>query len=153
MPAPSETFLAEPVTRFGRLLRGAGLKLGPAQILEGIEALSEVEVTDRGEFYWALHAAWVKRGEDRDVFREAFRLFWRQPDRPVNRVLEELLALSPSCLKVLKASFRIHREPIMGDRMADIVDRIAPNYHQEGEQQEGAAAFLEKRQPDFSPWR
>ncbi len=94
VPAPAETVLAERVTRFGRLLRGAGLKLGPAQILEGIEALSEVEVTDRGEFYWALHAAWVKRGEDRDVFREAFRLFWRQPDRPVNRVLEELLALS-----------------------------------------------------------
>jgi len=37
--------------------------------------------------------------------------------------------------------------------MADIVDRIAPNYHQKGEQQEGAAAFLDKRQPDFSPWR
>lgn len=94
MIVPAETVLAERVSRFGRLLRGAGLKLGPGQILEGVEALAAVDVTDRGEFYWALHAAWVKRGEDRDVYREAFRLFWRQPDRPVNRVLEELLALS-----------------------------------------------------------
>ena len=94
MVAPTQLVLAERISRFGRLLRGAGLKLGPGQILEGVEALAEVDVTNRGEFYWALHAAWVKRGEDRDVYREAFRLFWRQPDRPVNRVLEELLALS-----------------------------------------------------------
>ena len=77
----------------------------------------------------------------------------KELDAEVGRWCQELLALSPSCLKVLKASFRIHMEPIMGDHMADIVDRVAPNYHQKGEQQEGAAAFLEKRQPDFSPWR
>ena len=77
----------------------------------------------------------------------------KELDAEVGRWCQALLALSPSCLKVLKASFRIHMEPIMRDRMADIVDRIAPNYHQKGEQQEGAAAFLEKRQPDFSPWR
>ena len=77
----------------------------------------------------------------------------KELDAEVGRWCQELLALSPSCLKVLKASFRIHMEPLMSARMADIVDRIAPNYHQKGEQQEGAAAFLEKRQPDFSPWR
>ena len=77
----------------------------------------------------------------------------KELDAEVGRWCQELLALSPSCLKVLKASFRILMEPIMGDHMADIVDRVAPNYHQKGEQQEGAAAFLEKRQPDFSPWR
>ena len=37
--------------------------------------------------------------------------------------------------------------------MADIVDRVVPGYHKSGQQQEGAAAFLEKRPPDFSPWR
>ena len=77
----------------------------------------------------------------------------KELDAEVGRWCQELLALSPSCLKVLKASFRIHMEPIMDDRMADIVDRVAPNYHQGGEQQEGAAAFSEKRQPDFRPWR
>ena len=94
MVAPTETLLAERVARFGRLLRAAGLRLGPGQILEAIEALTFVDVTSRADVYWALHAAWVKRGEDRELFREAFRLFWREPDRPVNRVLEELLSLS-----------------------------------------------------------
>ncbi len=86
--------LAERVMRFGRLLRAAGLALGTGQILDGLDALACVDATDRHEFYWALHAVWVKRREDRDTFREAFRLFWREPDRPVNRVLEELLASS-----------------------------------------------------------
>ncbi len=119
MAAPTEAPLSERVTRFGRLLRGAGLRLGPGQVLEGIESLAVVDVTDRREFYWALHAAWVTRGEDREVFREAFRLFWRQPERPVNRVLEELLALSrvtpeqrsrPASKRVLDA-LEVERRP------------------------------------------
>ena len=94
MVAPTALLLSERVTRFGRLLRAAGLKLGPGQILDGLEALAAVDVTVRKDFYWALHCTWVSRGVDRDVFREAFRLFWRAPDRPVDRVLEELLATS-----------------------------------------------------------
>lgn len=74
-------------------------------------------------------------------------------DEEVAQWCKELLALSPTCLKVLKASFRIHMEPIMKDKMADIVNRVAPGYHETGEQQEGANAFLEKRAPNFNRWR
>lgn len=76
-----------------------------------------------------------------------------QLDQEVDKWCKELLALSPTCLKVLKASFRIHMEPIMKDRMADIVERVAPGYFKTGEQQEGAKAFMEKRAPNFNPWR
>ena len=86
--------LAERVVRFGRLVRGAGLPVGPGQVLVGLEALREVDVTRRDDVFWALHAAWVCRAEEREVFTQAFRLFWRDPERPVNRVLEELLATS-----------------------------------------------------------
>lgn len=86
--------LTERIVRFGRLVRGAGLPVGPARVLIGLEALAAVDVTHRDEVFWALHASWVRRPEDREVFEVAFRLFWRDPDRPVNRVLEELLALS-----------------------------------------------------------
>jgi hypothetical protein len=34
-----------------------------------------------------------------------------------------------------------------------VVERIAPNYFETGEQQECANAFVEKREPDFSHWR
>jgi uncharacterized protein with von Willebrand factor type A (vWA) domain len=92
--APTPFVLSERVIRFGRLLRAAGVKLGPGQVLEGLQALEVVDVTKKLDFFWALHCAWVKRREDHEVFSEAFRLFWRDPDRPVNRVLEELLASS-----------------------------------------------------------
>ena len=62
------------------------------------------------------------------------------------------MALSPTCLKVLKASYEAEFDYLrgMGDK---IRSAVAPNYFRTGEQQEGAAAFLERRPPDFAPWR
>jgi len=74
-------------------------------------------------------------------------------DEEVKGFCDDLLSLSPSCLKVLKASYRLHMEPIIDVTMMDMVNEIIPGYFQTGEQQEGADAFLEKRAPDFSPWR
>ena len=75
---------------------------------------------------------------------------YAQLDDEVARWAQELLAVSPTCLKVLKRSFRQ-----VADRTTQrsIVDEVAPGYFETGEQSEGAAAFLEKRPPDFSPWR
>jgi uncharacterized protein with von Willebrand factor type A (vWA) domain len=75
--APSK--LAENVVHFTRLLRGAGLRLGPASALDALAAASAVDVLQRDELYWALHAVLVKRPEDFDLFDQAFRLFWRDP--------------------------------------------------------------------------
>ena len=76
-----------------------------------------------------------------------------QLDAEVRKVADELMSVSPTCLKVLKRSFFYHMEPIMGRDMPDLIQEVAPNYFDTGEQQEGANAFLEKRKPDFSPWR
>ena len=85
--------LTERVTDFARLLRRAGLPTGPGDVLNAMEALASVNVTRPDEFYWTLHAVFVRRGEHRPTFYEAFRLFWS--DRiPRNPVLEELLSLS-----------------------------------------------------------
>ena len=85
--------LTERVTDFARLLRRAGLPTGPGDVLNAVGALASVDVTRPDEFYWALHAVFVRRGEHRPTFYEAFRLFWS--DRPSsNAVLEELLSLS-----------------------------------------------------------
>ncbi len=74
-------------------------------------------------------------------------------DAEVRRWCDELLALSPSCIKILKASFRLHMQSIMSQEMSTVIGGVAPNHFQTGEQQEGARAFLEKRKPDFRPWR
>jgi 2-ketocyclohexanecarboxyl-CoA hydrolase len=74
-------------------------------------------------------------------------------DEEVRRFADELLALSPTCLRILKRSFYHHMAPIMGRDMKELIEEVAPNYFQTGEQMEGATAFLEKRKPDFSRFR
>ena len=76
-----------------------------------------------------------------------------QLDEEVQKYCDELLSLSPTCLKIVKRSFYHHMAPIMGKDMNDLIQEVAPNYFSTGEQQEGASAFLEKRKPDFSKFR
>ena len=73
-----------------------------------------------------------------------------QLDEEVNHWCRELLALSPTCLKTVKASFNqlVNLQPV-----GEVVKRVAPDYFSTGEQREGANAFLEKRSPDFGAWR
>jgi uncharacterized protein len=82
--------LAENVVHFTRLLRGAGLRLGPASALDALAAASAVDVIQRNELYWALHSVLVKRPEDFDLFDQAFRLFWRDPFG-ANEIMAQLL--------------------------------------------------------------
>jgi uncharacterized protein with von Willebrand factor type A (vWA) domain len=74
--------LADNVVRFARTLRAAGLRVGPGRAHDAARAVAEVGVASREDFYWALHATLVARADERAVFDEAFRLFWREPDRP-----------------------------------------------------------------------
>lgn len=74
-------------------------------------------------------------------------------DAEIGRWCKELLSLSPTCLRVLKATFRKEMEHYMVHEAMSVVAEVAPNYYETGEQQEGATAFLEKRAPDFGPWR
>ena len=74
-------------------------------------------------------------------------------DEEVRKYCDELLSVSPTCLKILKRSFYYHMDPIMGRDMNEMIKEVAPGFFGTGEQQEGASAFLEKRKPDFSPWR
>lgn len=74
-------------------------------------------------------------------------------DEEVRKWADEMLALSPTCLKILKRSFIDAIGPLMNQTMEDVVERVAPGYWTSGEQEEGASAFLEKRKPDFNAWR
>jgi uncharacterized protein len=76
---PSGERLAANVAQFARLLRRAGLRIGPGDTLDAQRAVAAVEIVRRDEFYWALHAALVRRHPEHALFDEAFRLFWRDP--------------------------------------------------------------------------
>lgn len=75
-------------------------------------------------------------------------------DTEVRRWCDELLALSPTVLKLVKKSFDDSLAPVSKaqDRFK-ILDQVNPGFWTWGEQTEGASAFLEKRAPGFSPWR
>ncbi|HEX7703323.1 MAG TPA: VWA domain-containing protein [Kofleriaceae bacterium] len=67
------------VLHFVRLLRRAGLAVGPGDALDAERALAAIDILRREQFYGALHAVLVKNRIDHDLFDEAFRLFWRDP--------------------------------------------------------------------------
>lgn len=74
-------------------------------------------------------------------------------DEEVSKICDELLSLSPTVLRLVKASFRNHMESYMQPNVSDNLRKYAPDYFDTGEQKEGTDAFLQKRKPDFSPWR
>ncbi len=73
---------------FARTLRAAGLPIGPGKVLAAVEAVRAVGVGDRSDFYWALHAVFVNRRDQRELFDQAFHIFWRNPE-----LLEKMMAL------------------------------------------------------------
>ncbi len=74
---PEGARLADNIVFFARALRKAGVNVGPASVVDAIEAVMAAGVGTREDFYWTLHAVLVKRREDRAVFDEAFKLFWK----------------------------------------------------------------------------
>ncbi len=73
-----------------------------------------------------------------------------QLDAEVDRWCAELMQKSPSCLKILKASFRTLYQPLREASRRNWVNEIAPDLYRSGEADEGKNAFLERREPDFS---
>lgn len=81
--APSPTLaaptLAANIMHFARLLRRAGLPVGPAETLAAQQALSLVDLGNKAEVRTALCSVMTHRHEHREVFDQAFALFWRDP--------------------------------------------------------------------------
>ena len=76
---PESGSLARNITHFARALRRAGLPIGPGRVIEAVRAVEAVGFTERQDFYWTLHAVFVARPEERAVFHQIFRLYWRDP--------------------------------------------------------------------------
>src|SRR5258706_4355727 len=83
MIASSEGRLAENVMHFARLLRAAGLRIGPDRVLDCVRAL---EITGarqfpprREDWYSTMSAVLLSRQEQRPIFDQAFGIFWRDP--------------------------------------------------------------------------
>ncbi len=80
--------LVENILHFARTLRAAGLPVGPGKALDAIRAVETAGIRHREDFYWALHAVLVNRRDQREIFDQAFHVFWRNP-----KILEKMMSL------------------------------------------------------------
>jgi len=90
----AEGRLAENILYFARALRSAGIPVGSGAVLDALEALQAAGIGTREDFYWTLHAVFVRRHEHSILFDQAFRIFFRRRGY-VDQLLAMMLPQAP----------------------------------------------------------
>jgi uncharacterized protein with von Willebrand factor type A (vWA) domain len=116
---------AENVVHFARVLRHAGIPVGPDRVLAALEAIEAVGVARRDDVHAALSAVMLDRHEQQPLFDDAFAAFWRDP-KLLERMMAELLP---------KISGRREMNKQRSQRLADAL--AAPPPAAEGARREG----------------
>lgn len=118
---PENGKLSHNIAHFARALRRAGLPIGPGRVIDAIRAVEAAGFTERVDFFWTLHACFVSRPEQRAVFEQVFRLYWRDP-----QYLEHMMSLMLPAVR-----------GVQEDRLADAAEKRA------------AEALLDGNAPDL----
>ena len=75
------------VVTFGRVLREAGLEVGPGRVADALIALDAVDIGRQDDVYWSLRTTLVTRFEEIEPFDRAFNAwFLRAPVLPPARI-------------------------------------------------------------------
>ena len=80
--------MADNVMHFARVLRTAGLPIGPDRVIDAVKAIEVAGIDRRDDFYWTLASVLIDRREQFEIFDQAFKMFWRDP-----KLLERALSL------------------------------------------------------------
>jgi uncharacterized protein with von Willebrand factor type A (vWA) domain len=80
--------LAQNIMYFARVLREAGMPVGPGAVIDALDAALSGSLRTREDFYWTLHCVFVKRRDHKELFDQAFHVFWKKP-----KMLEQLMQL------------------------------------------------------------
>lgn len=117
--------LAENILYFARALRAAGIPVGPGAVLDALEAIGVAGVGERQDFYWTLHAVFVKKHEHSVLFDQAFRIFFRK-----RGYLEQMMAMmmprAPGTAQKPQAGSARIQEALF----AGLKDKLADREHQ-----------------------
>src|SRR3954449_3074214 len=68
---------------FGRILREAGMEVGPGRLQDALRGLDLVDLADRDQVYHALRCTLVSRHDHLPLFDAAFQAFWEREPRTV----------------------------------------------------------------------
>ena len=82
--------LAENVMHFARVLRDAGLPVGPGKVLDAVQAIEVAGIERRDDFYWTLASVFIDKREQFHVFDQAFHIFWKDPQL-LERIMQMLM--------------------------------------------------------------
>ena len=80
--------IADNIVHFARVLRGAGMAIGPDRVLAALAAVEMVGLQRREDVHAALSAVMLERHEQQPLFDAAFDTFWRDP-----KLLEQMMYL------------------------------------------------------------
>ena len=106
--------LAENIVYFARALRAAGIPVGPGAVLDALEAVRAAGVGTRDDFYWTLHAVFVKRHEHSILFDQAFLIFFRRRGY-IDQLLAMMLPQAPAAPQAPQAgATRVHEALFAG---------------------------------------
>ena len=92
--------IAENIMYFARLVRSAGIPVGSGKVLDAIKALQILGIGSQEDLYWALFSHFVSKNDERELFDQAFSIFWRNP-----HIMERAIATVP------RSQAEIPREP------------------------------------------
>lgn len=65
------------IVHFARVLRKAGVPVGPSRIVDAVRAVEISGIGSRDDLFWVLHSVFVSRHDQHAVFEIAFATFWR----------------------------------------------------------------------------
>jgi len=117
--------LTRDIVTFGRVLREAGLEVGPGRIADALRGLDHVDITRQEDVYWTLRTTLVARREDLEPFDRAFDAWFlrRAGRRPARREAD------PRQLR--KGAKRVRRDAVLEAEPADgEPDRIGHSAHE-----------------------
>ena len=77
MPVPGDA-VVERLVGFGRVLRDAGMEVGPGRLQDALRGLDAVGLRRRDDVYHTLRCTLVTRREELETFDAAFAAYWEQ---------------------------------------------------------------------------
>ena len=91
---PTGDALVSHVVTFGRVLREAGLEVGPGRVADALRALDAVDLARQEDVYFSLRQTLVSRHDELDLFDRAFSAwFLRAPVLPPVRTRTDIETL------------------------------------------------------------
>lgn len=130
---------------FARVLRKAGLPVGPDRVIDALRALEVAGVGKREDFYWTLASVFLNRREQFDLFDQAFSAFWHERHLPGgNLPVAQQANLADDTTGTIPASRLAEALGLVGE--AEFVLEEPPEAQTAG----GASGFERLRGQDFA---